>query len=93
MDAFVSSSEAATKEEMTRPISRDRAKTVARKGKGKKDSSSQNGFSSTFGGIMSTLKKLDTSFTRAQMWKQYNKLREANTADMDAEELVSHRGA
>jgi hypothetical protein len=27
------------------------------------------------------------------MWKQYNKLHEANTADMDAEELVSHREA
>jgi hypothetical protein len=93
MDAFVSSSEAATKEEVTRPISRDRAKTVAQKGKGKEDSSSQNESSSTLGGIMSTLKKLDTSFTRAQMWKQYNKLREANTADMDAEELASHRGA
>jgi hypothetical protein len=25
------------------------------------------------------------------MWKQYNKLRVTNTADMDAEELVSHR--
>jgi hypothetical protein len=45
------------------------------------------------GGIMSTLKKLGTSFTRAQMWKQYNKLHEANTADMDAEELASHREA
>jgi hypothetical protein len=27
------------------------------------------------------------------MGKQYNKLHEANTADMDAEELVSHREA
>jgi hypothetical protein len=45
------------------------------------------------GDIMSTLKNLGTSFTRAQMWKQYNKLHEANTADMDAEELASHREA
>jgi hypothetical protein len=43
--------------------------------------------------IMSTLKKLDVSFTRAQMWKQYNKFHEANTVDMDVEELVSHREA
>jgi hypothetical protein len=43
------------------------------------------------GGIMPTLKKLATSFTRVQMWKQYNKLRTANTADMDAEELTTHR--
>jgi hypothetical protein len=45
------------------------------------------------GDIMSTLKKLGISFTRAQMWKQYNKLRTANTADMDTEELVTHREA
>jgi hypothetical protein len=40
MDAFVSSSEAATEEKVTRPIGRDRAKTATRKGKGKEDSSS-----------------------------------------------------
>jgi hypothetical protein len=45
------------------------------------------------GGIMFTLKKLDTSFTRAQMWKQYNKLCEVNIADMDVDELTSHREA
>jgi hypothetical protein len=56
MDAFVSSSEAATEEEVTRPISRDRAKTAARKEKGKKDSNSQSGSSSAIGGIMPTLK-------------------------------------
>jgi hypothetical protein len=27
------------------------------------------------------------------MWKQYNKLHEANTVDMNAEELASHRDA
>jgi hypothetical protein len=43
------------------------------------------------GGIMSTLKKLDTLFTRTQMGKQYNKLREVNITDMDVEELASHR--
>jgi hypothetical protein len=66
---------------------------AARKGKGKKDSSSQSGSSSTICGIMSTLKKLGISFTRAQMWKQYNKLREVNTVDMYDEELVSHQEA
>jgi hypothetical protein len=91
IDAFISFSEAATEKEVSRPIGQDRAKTVARKEKGKEGSSSQSGSSSSMGGIMSTLKKLDTSFTRVQMWKQYNKLRETNTADMDVEELVSHR--
>jgi hypothetical protein len=67
IDAFVSSSEAGTEEEVTHPIGQDRAKTSARKGKEKEDSSSQSGSSSAVGGIMSTLKKLDTSFTRAQM--------------------------
>jgi hypothetical protein len=69
MDAFVSLSEVTTEEEVTRPIGRDRAKTMARKGKGKEDPSSQSESFSTMGGIMSTLKKLDTSFTRVQMWK------------------------
>jgi hypothetical protein len=43
------------------------------------------------GDIMSTIKKLDISFTRVQMWKQYNKLCETNTVDMNVEELMSHR--
>jgi hypothetical protein len=64
MDAFVSLSEAATEEEVTHSIGQDRAKTVTRKGKGKKNSSSQS-MSSSMDVIMSTLKKLDTSFTRA----------------------------
>jgi hypothetical protein len=73
VDAFVSSSEAeieaeaGTEEEVNRPIGRDRAKMVTRKGKGKECSSSQNRYSFTMGGIMLTLKKLGTSFTRAQM--------------------------
>jgi hypothetical protein len=65
MDAFIFSSEAATEEEVTRLIGRDRVKMAARKGKGKEDSSSQSGSSSVIGSIMSTLKKLDTSFNRA----------------------------
>jgi hypothetical protein len=40
MDAFVSSSEAVTEEEMTHPIDQDRVKMAARKRKEKEDSSS-----------------------------------------------------
>jgi hypothetical protein len=65
MNAFVSSSEAGTEEEVTHPIGRHRSKTAARKGKGKEDSSSQSGYSFIIGAIMSTLKKLGTSFIRA----------------------------
>jgi hypothetical protein len=90
IDAFVSSSEVGTEEEVTHPIGRGRDKTSTRKGKGKEDSSSQSGSSSTMDVIISTLKKLDTSFTRARMWKQYNKLCTANTVDMDTEELATH---
>jgi hypothetical protein len=93
MDAFVSSSEAGAEEEVTHPIGRDRAKMAAQKGKGKEDSSCQSGSSSVMASIMSSLKKLGTSFTRAQMWKRYNKLHAVNTVDMDAEKLVSHREA
>jgi hypothetical protein len=62
MDVFVYS-----KEEVTCPISQGRAKTAARKEKGKEDSSSQSRTYFTMGGIMSTLKKLNTLFTKAQM--------------------------
>jgi hypothetical protein len=65
MDAFVSSSEAGTEEKVTRPIDRDRAKMAVWKGKGKEDSSSQSGSSSVMADIISTLKKLGISFTRA----------------------------
>jgi hypothetical protein len=77
MNAFVSTSETAT----------------ARKGKWKEDSSSQSGSSSIMSDIISSLKKLGISFTRAHMWKQYNKLREVNITDMEAAELASHREA
>jgi hypothetical protein len=77
MNAFVSTSETAT----------------ARKGKLKEDSSSQSGSSSIMSDIISNLNKLGISFTRAHMWKQYNKLREVNIADMEAAELASHREA
>jgi hypothetical protein len=42
---------------------------------------------------MSTLKKLSTLFIKAQMCKQYNKLRNYSTMNMDDEALVSHRWA
>jgi hypothetical protein len=65
-DPFVSSSEAAT-EEVTRPIGQDRAKAAAWKEKGKEGSSRQSESFSSMGDIMSTLKKLSTSHTKAQM--------------------------
>jgi hypothetical protein len=64
MDLFVYSSEAATEEEVTRPIGRDRAKAAARKGKAKEGSSSQNESSPVMVDIMSTLKKLSTLSTK-----------------------------
>jgi hypothetical protein len=74
IDSFLSSSDPATEKEVTRPIDRDRAKTVAWKGKEKEGSSNQSESSSVVGDIIYTLKKLSTSFAKAQMWKQYNKL-------------------
>jgi hypothetical protein len=93
IDAFVSLSEGAIEEEVTRPIGWDRVKTVAQKEKGKEDSSSQSESSCLMCGTMFTLKKLDTSFTRAQLWKQYNKFCKTNTANMYIKELMSHRKA
>jgi hypothetical protein len=38
-------------------------------------------------GMMSTLKKLSTSFAKAQLWRQWNKLKEHSTVNMGEEEL------
>jgi hypothetical protein len=51
-------------DEGTCPIGQDWAKAVGRKGKGKEGSSSERKSSSAMGGIMSTLKKLITSFAK-----------------------------
>jgi hypothetical protein len=67
IDLFLSSSDTATEKDMTHPINQDRAKAVMRKEKGKEGSSSQSESSSTMGSIISTLKKLSTSFAKAQM--------------------------
>jgi hypothetical protein len=42
---------------------------------------------------MSTLKKLRTSFAKVQLGKRYNDLKDRFTANMDEEELESHREA
>jgi hypothetical protein len=42
---------------------------------------------------MATLKKLSTSFAKTQMWKQYNKLRDCFTVNMDEEKLERYREA
>jgi hypothetical protein len=62
MDLFLSSSDAATEEKVTRPIGWDRA--AARTGKGKEDSSSQSESSYAMSSIISTLNKLSTSFIK-----------------------------
>jgi hypothetical protein len=48
----------------------DRAKAAVRKGEGKEDSSNQSESSSAVSGMMSTLKKLSTSFAKAQLRRQ-----------------------
>jgi hypothetical protein len=62
-DPFLSLSEAATEEKMTRPIGQDKAKAAMRKGKENEGSNSQSESSSAIDGIMYTLKNLTTSFT------------------------------
>jgi hypothetical protein len=42
---------------------------------------------------MSTLNKLGTSFAKEQLWKQYNKISDPPTTNMDKKELKSHREA
>jgi hypothetical protein len=54
-------------EEVTHHISQDRAKVAARKVKMKENSMSQSESYSAVGGMMSTVKKLNTSFAKAQL--------------------------
>jgi hypothetical protein len=42
------------------------------------------------GNMLSTLKKMNTTFAKVQLWKQWKKLKERSTADMDEEELKNH---
>jgi hypothetical protein len=77
-------------EEVTHPIGRDRAKVAAQKGKGNEGSNSQSESFFIVGDIMSTLKRLSTSFANAQLWKLWNKLKNRSTANMDEEELKIH---
>jgi hypothetical protein len=78
---------------VTHPIGQDRAKAMARKGTGNEGSSSQSESSSTVGDMMPTLKKLSISFAKAQLWKQWNKLKDHSTVNMDEKELKIHREA
>jgi hypothetical protein len=66
-DPKISSSDPTIEEDVTRLIDRDRAKAAA--WKGKEDSNSQSKFFTAVGGMMSTLKKLITSFAKAQLRK------------------------
>jgi hypothetical protein len=90
---WVSSSDHTGEEEVTHPMGQDRAKAAAREGKANEGSSGQSEASSVVDGMMSTLKKLNTSFAKAQLWKQCNKFKERSTIDMDGEELQTHREA
>jgi hypothetical protein len=60
------------------------------KGEAEEKLSNQNELSSTVGGMMSTLKRLGTSFAKVQLWKQWNKLKDHSTANMEEEELKNH---
>jgi hypothetical protein len=63
-DSWISLSDPTTEEEVTRPMGRDRDKTAVQKGKRKECSSSLSESYSVVGDMISTLKKLDTSFAK-----------------------------
>jgi hypothetical protein len=71
-DPWVSSNDRTGEEEVTRP---GRAKAAVRKAKPKEGSSSQSESSVVVGDMMSTLKRLSISFDKAQLCKQWNKLK------------------
>lgn len=82
-----------TEGEVSRPMGRDRSKAAARKAKGKGGSSSQGGSeSSGGGGMFKSLCKVTKQFAKAQLWKQWNKLKDRSTDNMtDAEKKVHQR--
>jgi hypothetical protein len=86
-DPWVSSSDRTTEEKVSHSMDRDRAKAATLKGerKWKEGSSSQRESSSIMGGMMFTLKMLNTLFAKAQLWKQWNKLKDSSTMNMDDE--------
>jgi hypothetical protein len=80
-----SSSEATTEEER-RPIGRDRAKAAARKDRRKgKESSSSEVASKSF-----AMKNMWNGLVKAKLLKQWNKMKDRSTADMDAAEKRKH---
>jgi hypothetical protein len=74
-DPWISSSDPTIEEDVTHPMSRNRAKAVTQKGKKKgkgkekrkEDLSNQSESFSALGDMMSTLKKLSISFAKAQL--------------------------
>jgi hypothetical protein len=64
-DPWVSSSDRTGEEEVAHPIGHDRAKATVWKGKANEGSSSQSESSTVVGDMMSTLKRLSTSFAKA----------------------------
>jgi hypothetical protein len=72
---------------VSHPMDQDRAKAATLMGerKGKEGSSSQRESSFAMGGMMFTLKMLNTLFAKAQLWKQWNKLKDSSTVNMDEE--------
>jgi hypothetical protein len=87
-DPWVSLSELIGEEEVSHPMGRDRAKAATRKGKANSSNQSETLF--VVGGMMTTLKKLSTSFVKTQLWKQWNKLKDRSTMNMDEDELKNH---
>ena len=82
------SSEATTEEE--RPMGRDRAKAAARRDrrKGKDSSSSSEAASKSFG-----MNNMWNGLVKAKLLKQWNKMKDRSTADMDEAEKRKHAKA
>jgi hypothetical protein len=73
------------------PIGWHRAKDAMRKGKAKEGSSSQSEIFLHGGWHDVHSEEVNTSFAKAQLWRQWNKLKDCSTMNMDEEELQIHR--
>ncbi|CAM0913781.1 unnamed protein product [Alopecurus aequalis] len=83
-----SSSEATEEEE--RPTGRDRAKAAARKDKGKRKGKESSSSSTEVASKSFAMKNMMQGLVKAKLLKQWNKMRDRSTADMDEQDKRKH---
>ncbi|CAM0905273.1 unnamed protein product [Alopecurus aequalis] len=77
-------------EEDERPTGRDRAKAAARKDKGKRKGKESSSSSTEVASKSFAMKNMMQGLVKAKLLKQWNKMRDRSTADMDEQDKRKH---